>query len=462
MLLKSKIDNLKTLIKSENVLTSLEERYCYSTDANNLETEQTLPDIVFFAETVEDVQKIIQYANIHKIPVVSRGAGTNMVGACTCNKNCIVLNFSKMNKILDFNPSNLTIKVQPGVILGDIKKTVEEQGLFVPPDPSNYRVSTIGGAIAQSSGGAMSFKYGTIKDYILSLKVITADGTLVTLGAETIKDTMGYHLNQLIVGSEGTLAVVVEATLKLIPKPQTKALMAINFANNEDAIEAVNEIFTKNIFPATIEFLDSYAIKTINDYQKNNIFAETDCMLLIELHDFKTTVQEQVKILDSIFRNKLANKIEVALEEEKIEKLWQARCSSYAATAQLAPDVISDDIIVPRNRIFKMLNYCKHTTEKYGLKMCLIGHIGDGNLHPQIALNLEDEKEFKNYMAAKSEIYEKVFELGGTVSSEHGVGLTKRDYLKFTVDSKAVEYMKQIKKIFDPNNILNPDKIFKL
>jgi FAD/FMN-containing dehydrogenase len=251
MLLKSNIDDLKKVLNSDNVLFREEERYCYAEDSANIRESAKLPDVVVFVETIEDVQKIVKYANKHNIPIVSRGAGTNMVGSCVCSDGGIVMNFSKMNKILEFNPDDMTMKVQPGVVLSEIKNMAESAGLFYPPDPSNFKVSTIGGSIAQSSGGAKSFKYGTTKDYILSLKVVLADGTLLRLGSGTIKDAVGYHLNQLIIGSEGTLAIVVEAELKLIPLPESSGIITAYFDTIQDATSAVNQIIKQRVFPAT-------------------------------------------------------------------------------------------------------------------------------------------------------------------------------------------------------------------
>ena len=242
MLLKNDIEQIARIVERENVLTGKEELYCYAEDSMNFCGLHVSPDAVIFVETIEQVQKVVRYANSKKIPVVSRGAGTNMVGACTCPKGGIVLNFSRMNKILELNTVDMTMTVQPGAVLGEIKHLAEEEGLFYPPDPSNYKVSTIGGSIAQSSGGAMGFKYGTTKDYILSLKVVLADGTLVKLGKGTIKDAAGYHLNQLIIGSEGTLAVVVEAELKLIPKPQSSRTILAYF-NTLESFSCCNRFY---------------------------------------------------------------------------------------------------------------------------------------------------------------------------------------------------------------------------
>ncbi len=458
MLLKDKLDKIKTILKNDNVLATLEERYCYSRDASNMKNDGKIPDLVVFAETIEDVQKILRYANEHEIPVISRGAGTNMVGACICSQGGIVLNFSKMNKILEINQTNMTVRVQPGVILGDLKKEVEEIGLFYPPDPSNFKVSTIGGSIAQSSGGAMSFKYGTTKDYVLSLKVVTAEGKLMTLGAETIKDASGYHLGQLIVGSEGTLAIVVEAVLKLIPKPETKRVISAYFSKIEDSVNAVNMIISEHIFPAAIDFMDKNSMISVEDFANCGLKTEHECMLIIELDGFESSMNSQIYKTTQVLDNNNAIGVEISKKEE----IWEARRSSFAASARLAPDVISDDIIVPRENLPEMIKKCNEISKKYNLKMCLVGHVGDGNIHPQIALNLENEEEFKNYVNAKSEMYETALSLNGTISAEHGIGIEKLSYLENTLDKTALEYMKLIKQVFDPKNILNPGKIFKL
>lgn len=456
MLLKDKLDKIKRVLKNDNVLATLEERYCYSRDASNMKNEGKIPDLVVFVETIEDVQKILKYANEHEIPVVSRGAGTNMVGACICSRGGIVLNFSKMNKILELNTVNMTARVQPGVILGDLKKEADKNGLFYPPDPSNFKVSTVGGSIAQSSGGAVSFKYGTTKDYVLSLKVVTAEGKLMTLGAETIKDATGYHIGQLMVGSEGTLAIIVEAVLKLIPKPETKRVVSAYFSDIENAIKSVTKMLTEHIFPAAIDFMDKNSMITVEDFAHCGLKTDNECMLIIELDGFETSMNTQIFKVSEVLKNNNAVGIEVSQKED----IWEARRASFAASARLAPDVISDDIIVPRENLAKMINKCNEISKKYNLKMCLVGHVGDGNIHPQIALNVDNDEEFRNYVNAKSEMYAQALSLNGTISSEHGIGIEKLSYLENTLDKNALEYMRLIKQAFDPKNILNPDKIF--
>ena len=460
MLLKNKFDKVKTFMDTDSVLAELEERYCYAKDAYCLDTDGKIPDLVVFVETIEDVQRLVKYANEHKIPVICRGAGTNMVGACVCPQGGIVLNFSKMNKILELNPVNMTVTVQPGVILGDLKKEAENLNLFYPPDPSNFRVSTVGGSIAQSSGGAMAFKYGTTKDYVLSLKVVTADGSLMTLGAETIKDASGYHLAQLMVGSEGTLAIVVEATLKLIPMPESRKVLSAYFRRTEDAITSVNKIISSNVFPSAIEFMDRNSMLTVEEFLSCGLCVDNEAMLLIELDGMQSSMSEQIAKVKNALSE--ASEIRFATTDEEAELIWKARRSSFAAAARLAPDVISDDIIVPRENLSKMAAICNKICSDYNLKLCLVGHAGDGNLHPQIALDLDNEEEFQNCVKAKSEIYKAALDLGGAISSEHGIGIEKLSYLENTIDRRSMEYMKMIKQMFDPNNILNPGKIFKI
>lgn len=461
MLLKNKLDEIKTFLDNRNVLTTLEERYCYATDASNNPKGQ-VPDVVVFVETMEEVCSVLKYANEHEIPVISRGAGTNMVGACVCSQGGIVLNFSKMNKIIDLNQRNMTVTVQPGVVLGDLKRMVNEVGLFFPPDPSNFKVSTVSGGIAQSSGGAMSFKYGTIKDYLLSLKVVMADGSLVQMGCGTIKDASGYHLAQLMVGSEGTLGIVVEATFKLIPKPECRRSIVAYFDSFEDSILAVNNILENHIFPAAIDFMDNNSITTVEAFADCGLNTDAGCMLLIDVDGNEAAVSTQARGIGEILEKCGSLDFKIANDESESEIFWQARRVSYAATTRLAPDVLSDDIIVPRDKLAKMIGFCKDIGKKYDLKMCLVGHVGDGNIHPQVALNLDNDEEFKNYQMAKAEMYSAVAELGGTISAEHGIGIEKLSYLENTIDKNALEYMKSIKRIFDPKNILNPGKIFKL
>ena len=301
MLTKTRlIKDLKNILPRNSVLTELEECYAYSQDATNLPDIKNIADAVVFVQNTEEVQQVVKLAAKYKIPIICRGAGTNVVGACTIEHGGIILNFSKMNKILEINPQNMTAKVQPGVIVGELQKQVENLGLYYPPDPSNLAVSTIGGSIAQSSGGARTFKYGSTKDYILNMKVVMANGEILQTGSNTIKNATGYNLGSLFIGSEGTLGIVVEATVKLIPKPQTRQVVMAYFDRISEAIDAVDAIIEQQIFPTTIDFMDKNAIQTVEKFYPSGLLTDKEAALIIEVDGFETTVNYQKQIILSI------------------------------------------------------------------------------------------------------------------------------------------------------------------
>lgn len=462
MLMKNSklIKDLKNSLSKNNVLDTLEERYAYSQDATNLRNIKNIPDAVVFVENIEQVQNVVRIANKYSVPIICRGAGTNVVGACSTEHGGVVLNFSKMNKILEINHENMTARVEAGVVLGDLQKEVEKLGLFYPPDPSNLAVSTIGGSIAQSSGGAKSFKYGTTKDYVIDLKVVMANGEILHTGSNTIKNATGYNLNTLFVGSEGTLGIVVEATLKLIPKPESKKVLMAYFDTVKDAISTVNKIIEQRIFPATIDFMDKNAIQTVEKFYPANLLTDKEASLIIEIDGFECSMDYQENIIINILKNSGASAIQASHNEDEYNRIWTARRSSMGACAKLKPNVTTDDVIVPRKNLEKLVLGIREICEKYNLTVCMVGHFGDGSVHPQIPIDYNNEDEYKRYKIAKSEIYNLTAKLGGILSGEHGVGSVKREYIDKVVNSVALDYMRQIKKTFDPKNILNPYKIF--
>lgn len=454
------IKDLKNSLSPTNVLDTLEERYAYAQDASNIREIKSLPDAVVFVENIEQVQKVVKLANKYKVPIICRGAGTNVVGACTVEHGGIILNFSKMNKILEISKENMTARVQSGVVLGGLQKEVEKLGLFYPPDPSNLAVSTIGGSIAQSSGGAKSFKYGTTKDYVIDLKVVTAKGEILQTGASTIKNATGYNLNTLFVGSEGTLGIVAEAVLKLIPKPESKKVLMAYFDSVKEAVNAVNSIIEQRIFPTTIDFMDKNAIQTVEKFYPANLLTDKEAALVIEIDGFECSMDYQENIIKNILNSSGASAIQASHNDEEYNKIWTARRSSMGACAKLKPNVTTDDVIVPRENLEKLVLGIREICKKYDLEVCMVGHVGDGSVHPQIPIDYTDEDEYNRYKLAKSEIYDLTAQLGGILSGEHGIGTLKRNHIGKVVNPVALEYMRQIKKTFDPNNILNPYKIF--
>lgn len=461
MLTSNLIKDLNKTLPKENVFTELEERYVYSVDASNDPyTKTKLADAVVFVESIEEVQKVVQIANRHLTPVICRGAGTNTVGACIPTHGGIVINFSKMNKILEINPENMTAQVQPGVIVGDLQEEVEKLGLFYPPDPSNLKISTIGGSIAQNSAGARCFKYGATKDYIIDMLVVTADGSLIRTGSNTIKNAAGYNLGSLFIGSEGTLGIVVETTVKLIPKPQANQVIMAYFDNVEQAVSAVNNIINKQITPATIDFMDKNALQTVEKYYPTGLLCNKNAALIIEIDGLKSSLEEQRQSICDVLRQNNATNIQYSTNKKEADNIWSARRSSMAACTKLKPNVTTDDIIVPRENLAKLVKGIQEICKRHNLIICMVGHVGDGSVHPQIPIDYNDKDEYKRYKIAKSEIYHLTVKLGGTISGEHGIGLEKKAYLSKVVEGGALDYMRQIKKVFDPKNILNPYKIF--
>lgn len=460
MLMNKAISDLQKTLTSKNVLTEIEERYAYSQDASNTSGHTHLPDVVVFAENIEHVQNIIKIANKYKLPVICRGAGTNTVGACVAEHGGIILNFSKMNKILEINRENMTARVQPGVIVGILQNEVEKLGLFYPPDPSNLAVSTIGGSIAQNSAGARTFKYGSTKDYVIDMLVVTAQGELLRTGSNTIKNATGYNLGSLFIGSEGTLGIVVEATLKLIPKPQCSKVIMAYFDDLTDAANAVTSVIEQQIAPATIDFMDKNALRTVEQFYPVGLLTDKEAALIIEIDGYKSSIEEQKDTITKVLRHSNASAIQYSSTDDEARKIWQARRSSMGACAKLKPNITTDDVIVPRENLPQLVKGIQEICNKYKLTVCMVGHVGDGSVHPQIPLDFNDKEEYKNYKLAKSEIYDLTIKLGGTLSGEHGIGREKREHISKAVNSTALNYMREIKKIFDPNNILNPYKIF--
>jgi glycolate oxidase len=454
------IEKLKQIVSAKNILEKFEELYVYAQDATNKQNIENLPDIVVFVESIEQVQKIMNLAYANKIPVIARGAGTNLVGACIIKAGGIVLNFSKMNKILEINQENLTARVQSGVIVGDLQSEVEKSGLFYPPDPSNLKVSTIGGSIGLSSGGPRTFKYGSTKDYIIDLKVVLADGRIINTGSNTAKNSTGYHLGQLFIGSEGTLGIVVEALLKLIPKPEGSKVILAYFDKISDAAHAVNVILENKLMPATLDIMDKKTLQTIEQFYPAGLLSDKDAALFLEVDGYLASLEYQQNKIVELCKKCKASEVKFSKNEEDARKIWTARRSAFAACTKLKPNVVAEDIVVPREKIAELINGVRKICDKNELTVCIVGHIGDGNIHPNIALDLNDEKDVKNYQQTKDEIHQFAINLGGTLSGEHGIGCEKSKYMTNAIDDVTLEYMKKIKQIFDEKNILNPQKIF--
>lgn len=454
------INNIIKIAGKDNVIFAEDEILVYSTDSTNIVNPEETADVVVFAVNTKQVSDIMKYASQNCIPVTARAAGTSLCGACLPKKGGIVLDFSKMNKIKEINKDNLYCIVEPGVVVEDLKKAVEEQDLFYPPDPSNLKVSMIGGSIGLSSGGPHTFKYGSTKDFIINLEIVTADGMVMHTGSSCSKDVTGYNLTQLFVGSEGTLGIITEATIRLIPKPEAKRIMLAYFDSLENTSQTVNDIISNLITPSVIDLMDKNTLQTIESFYPSGLLTDKEAALLIEIDGFKADLDSQYEKIIEICKNNKSSYIQTASTEEESERIWISRRSSFGATAKLAPNVVTEDVVVPRENIVPLVKGIQSICKKYNLKTCIMGHIGDGNIHPNIALDLRNKEELNNFLKAKTELFELALSLKGRLSGEHGIGCEKSYFIDKAIEAETLKYMKLIKKVFDPKNILNPGKIF--
>lgn len=457
---ESKIyDSIKKTVGKNNIISDKEGVYAYAYDCAHIEYKNDYPCIVVFPESTQQVSEIMKIAYDNEIPVIARGAGSNHAGGCMPLKGGIILHFSKMNRIIEVNTNNLTCRVQPGAVVADIQKTVESVGLFYPPDPSNLAVSTIGGGIALSSGGPRAFKYGTVKDYVLELEVVTADGSIMRTGSSTPKNVTGYNLTQLFVGSEGTLGIVTEAVLRLIPNPECSNVLLAYFNRLDEAVNAVSSIINNHLVPAVVDLLDKKTLQTIEQFYPSGLLTDKEAVLLIEVDGDKASVKHQQELIVKECSKYNCAHIDCAADEEHKKRIWTSRRSAFGACAKLAPNVITEDVVVPRSKIFELAMGIEQIAEKYGIITMIMGHIGDGNIHPNFALDLRDDVQKKKFESAKDELFKLALSLGGTLSGEHGIGCQKSKYLNAALSKPAFEMMKSIKKLMDSKNILNPDKM---
>ncbi|MCM3588268.1 glycolate oxidase subunit GlcD [Mesobacillus maritimus] len=451
-------DKLIAIVGAENYEDSKVSRLVYSYDATP--DMQALPDAVLSPRNTKEVSEIVKLCNEHKIPIVPRGSGSNLCGGTCPIEGGIVLLFKHMNQILELDEENLTVTVQPGAITLDIINTVEAKGLFYPPDPSSMKISTIGGNINENSGGLRGLKYGVTRDYVLALEVVLPNGDIVRTGGKLAKDVAGYDLTRLYVGSEGTLGVITEATLKLVPKPETKKVMLAHYQDLEAAARTVSSIIAHKIIPATMEFLDQPTLKVVEDFAQIGLPTDVQAVLLIEQDGPPEVVARDMQKMAELCKAEQAVFVQVAETDAEAEALMTARRAALSACARLKPTTILEDATVPRSEIARMVRGINKIAEKYQLNICTFGHAGDGNLHPTVPTDARDHEEMERVEEAFAEIFELAIDLGGTITGEHGVGVMKAPYLEWKLGKEGIGVMKAIKQSLDPNNIMNPGKVF--
>lgn len=436
-------------------LDKKEQLFCYAYDAF---VEESMPDAVIFPETTDEVSQILALASAHKLPVTGRGAGTSVCGAPVPAHHGLVICFSKMDRIIEINTKDRYIIVEPGVVNADVQAALAPYGFFFPPDPGSMNSSTIGGNIAQNAGGPRCLKYGVTLDYILGLEVVLASGKVITFGSKNIKDVTGYKLAALFCGSEGTLGLVTKAILKVVPLPETVKTIMATFKDLDDTAKAVTDIIGSGILPAAMELMDQLTLNAIEDKAGLGLDREAAGTLLIEVDGVTEACDKQIKQISEKLHANHAVNIQEAGSAADRERLWTARRSAYGVFAKLAPDIISEDVTVPVSRVPEMVRRIVQITDKYKLRVGVLAHAGDGNMHPMIPADKSNAEEWSRVTSAFDEIFQAAADLDGTLSGEHGIGLAKSKHLPLVMNQDTIDFMKTIKQAVDPDGILNPGK----
>ncbi len=451
------INRIRPIVGAENVFDDQETRVCYSYDATNI---KYLPDLVVFPKTPQQISEILKLANSARFPVIPRGAGTGFTGGTLPVAGGVVLVLTKMNKILKIDLANLLAIVEPGVVTYELQREVEKIGLFYPPDPASLKSSTIGGNVAEGAGGPRAVKYGTTKDYVLGLEVVLPTGEIISTGVQTVKSVVGYDLTKLLVGSEGTLGIITKIILRLIPLPKAKRTLLAIFPTLDSAANAVSQTISSKIVPTTLEFMDNACIRCVEDYLHMGLPVDAGALLIIEVDGAPEALVSEIDEIKRICELNKALEIKVANDQQEAEELWKARRAVSAAVVKLNPTKINEDITVPRSRVPDILRRVEAIAKKYNLIIVNFGHAGDGNIHVNVLIDRQNPGEEERAHEAVKEIFAATLELGGTISGEHGIGITKAPYIAMELGDMGLEIMKRIKQVFDPNNILNPGKIF--
>jgi len=455
---KSVARKILKIVGPQNFLTDPADLACYSYDASSI---SSLPKAVVMPVSTEEVSQILSLANQEGLAVSPRGAGTGTTGASVPIKGGLALCLARMNRIISINPKDLTALVEPGVVTGELQEEVSRYGLFYPPDPASMKFCTIGGNVATGAGGPRAVKYGVTRDYVMALEVVLSDGSVIHTGTKTAKGVVGYDLTRLLVGSEGTLGVVTGITLRLLPAPESDGTLIAFFPDTKSASNTVVSLFESRILPRCAEFLDKLSIGLISGQLPVAISERADAMLLIEVDGVQESIPRQLEAVKKSCRKCGATDIHVAKSKEQAKAFWSARQALAPSIRTLGfPDKINEDICVPRSCLPEIMSKLEKIGRKNQITILSFGHAGDGNLHVNLLLDLSNREEKLRGKAAVMEVMEATLALGGTISGEHGVGLTKRPFIQMEIDKKGLEIMKGIKKLFDPGNILNPGKVF--
>jgi len=455
---KAIADGLSGIVGAASVLTKPEDVIPYGFDGTA--ALRQVPAAVVFPRSTEDVSRCVQFAVSQSLPIVTRGSGTGLSGGAVPSSDSLVLCMTHMDRILELDPKNLVLRTQPGVTTLAIDEAAAQHGLFYPPDPGSMRISSIGGNVAENSGGLRGLKYGVTRDYVMALEVVMPDGRIARFGSACVKDVAGYSMKDLFVGSEGSLGIITEILLKLVPRPLARQTLLALYDRIEDAAETVSAIIAAKIIPCTLEFLDQTTAGCVEDYA--HVGLPTDCaaVLLMETDGHPAAVADEAEQMMAIARTHRARDVRLAKDDAEALALAAARRNAFSALARRRPTTILEDFTVPRSELTKMVTFIAETAREADLQVGTFGHMGDGNLHPTFLTDERDAAEMRRVHHALDLIAKKTLELGGTITGEHGVGLAKKEWLRLQMGESSFEVMKQIKKALDPAGLLNPGKIF--
>ncbi len=451
------IATLEQICGKEHVSTLKADLICYSYDATQ---KQFLPDVVVHPANTEEISRIMKLANDNGFPVFPRGAGSGFTGGSLPVGGGVVMVLTRLDQILEIDDENLVATVEPGVVTEDFQKAVEKVGLFYPPDPASLKMSTLGGNVAECAGGPRCVKYGVTKDYIIGLEIVTPTGDVIKTGGPTMKGVVGYDLTKLICGSEGTLAVITKIVVKLLPKPEAKKTMLVLFDSIDGAAQAVSAIIRNKIIPTTLEFMDGRTVDCVRQATSLELSEQANAVLIIEVDGDREFLDKQAAKIAEIIKPLGVVDTKIAETPEESEALWQVRRSVSASLRRVNPDKFNEDICVPRSKVPEMIRKIDRIADKYGIPIVNFGHAGDGNIHVNVMIDSKIEGEQEKADRAIEEVFAGALELGGTMSGEHGVGIMKAPYLQMELADASIDYMKTLKRALDPNNILNPGKIF--
>lgn len=458
MINQSVLNKIKSIVGRENFSDSEEHKIVYSYDATPVYKQ--LPDAVVFPKDIDQIIQIVILANEEKFAIIPRGSGTGLSGGSIPIENAIVVVMTRWRNILEVDKDNQTILVEPGVITEMIDLEAQKRNLFYPPDPGSIRICTIGGNVAENAGGLRGLKYGVTKNYVMGLEFITPTGELISIGGKNFKDVAGYNLKDVMIGSEGTLGIFTKILLKLVPRPKISQTILAAFSNQIDSGKAVAEITISGIVPSMLEFLDKTTIQCVEDYAKVGLDTSIESLLIIEVDGKTIEVENDRELIKKICEKNNALYVKVAQNEVEANRLKAARRSAFSALARFKPTTILEDATVPRSKLPEMLDAIQKIVKEENILLGNFGHAGDGNLHPTCLTDERDEKELQKAERSFDKIFDVAIKLGGTITGEHGTGLAKKKFLPKQIGNPGIEFMKKMKQVLDPNNILNPGKIF--